>query len=155
MLAINCTVTCLNQKYESVELSPEEIQNTKIFGIMTMTPKIEMVPYKTIQTSFSYVPFNNIRIFEKNDEIIHLSFKNNYDEVVKMIPIHPYNKVYTMNKGYVDVNNLGMMDVLVDGLGHICSIVSKERILHKGKYFVLETKYGNNIIVNDLIVSPR
>jgi len=155
MLGIDSVVSCWDEKFNHVELTPQELQTKKIIGLLTMIPNINFEPFKKVQTTFNYIPLNGIKVFHRKDEIVNLTFKNNYDEIEHTIQIHPYNKVYTMNKGYIDVDNLGMMDVLVDGIGHICSIVKKEKEHYEGQFFTIDTKIGNNIVVNNLVVSPR
>ena len=157
ILVAGSTINVFDKKENNRDVSVKEIlNNDEVVSVLTMYSKVTFEPYKNMETMFNYIPY--ISVFEKTftENAIKLSFKNNYDEIEKSITLTPDHKVYTLNKGYVSVDNLGMMDVLVDTLGHICSIINKETILIKdGEFFNMNLKFGNNIIVNDLIVTPK
>lgn len=150
-------INVLNNKKEDCEVNIEQLKvPDNIISVMTMYSKVTFEPCKKIETIFNYIPY--ISMFEKtlSENVIKLTFKNNYNEIEKSVSLTSDHKVYTLNKGYVSVDNLGMMDVLVDSLGHICMIVSKEiMFITNGLFFNINLKYGNNIIVNDLVITPK
>ena len=146
--------------YNSNNLGHHDSEADKIksssYQCISVYPKVKQdSTYKIIETVSSLVPIDKVNIFEDNIEVIRLTFCNNYDEIPKTIELDEYNKVYTMNKGYISAGNLGGQDVLFDGEGRICKIISKEKVKISGKFFEIKLKYGNNILVNDLVVLPK
>ena len=131
-------------------------KSLKKFRALTAYPRIKNTKnkYRMIETSFSYVPIRAIDVFYDKQEVYKLSYKDNYNEEVKTVYLTGDNKIYTMNKGYISVDNLGGMDVLLTDENRIAQIVSREKEVIAGDFFKMELKYGNNIAVNGLIVIP-
>ena len=123
------------------------------YQCISVYPKVKQdSTYKIIETVSSLVPIDKVNIFEDNIEVIRLTFCNNYDEIPKTIELDEYNKVYTMNKGYISAGNLGGQDVLFDGEGRIRKIISKEKVKicdmtdgHVFKVVRMLEKYNANI----------
>jgi hypothetical protein len=140
-----------------MEMAPSEMKE-KITEIQALTvyPKIVYTEnYRTINPVFSYVPIKSIDIFYDSMTVIELVYQDNYREEKKSVYLDPYQKIYTTNKGYISVGNVGITDVPMNNEGRICKIISREKQLVYGDFFTMELKYGNNIMVNGLVAVPK
>jgi len=130
-------------------------QHLNEYQLISVYPKVKQdSTYKIIECINSLVPVQDVKIIDDTIDIINLTFCNNSDEKPHTVQLDEYNKVYTMNKGYISAGNLGGQDVLFDGEGRICKILSKEKERIVGQFFKVKLRYGNNIIVNNLVVIP-
>ena len=139
--------------YGKIPVKAFDIKNDQI---ITVYPKIKQSSTtKIIEYSSSLVPVRNLKKIKSREMCIELTFVDNYREEKNTIIMTEDQKVYTTNKGYISANNLGMMDVLVNHELFTSRILEKKEVMIEGEFFDIELKYGNNIIVNNLVVLPR
>jgi hypothetical protein len=140
-----------------MEMSAKEMtEELSEIQVLTVYPKIvQAEKYRTIEPLFSYVPIKSIDIVYDSLTVIELVFQDNYREEIKSVYLDPYHKIYTTNKGYISVGNVGITDVPMNNEGRICKIISREKQTLYGDFFNMELRYGNNVMVNGLVAIPK
>jgi hypothetical protein len=145
----------LDEKKQAKNLTVNEIKKLKYKQCISVYPRIDKnSKIKKIDTLYSIATIVDLPVFKDKIEMVEIEFCNNYDEIKKSVLLDEFQKIYTLNKGYIPIGSLGNQDVLLDGDGRICKILSKKLKKIEGIFFDVKLKYGSNIIVNDLLVLP-
>lgn len=127
---------------------------------LTVYPKFNQDPeherIRTIDPLFRYTQLKKIIKLENEAVFVcSLTYENNYGDTKHTLICDANNKIYTYNKGYFGVKNLGTQDVLMDETGRICKITHKSFYMHTADYYKCILKNGNNIVVSGLVTLPQ
>lgn len=112
----------------------------------------------SLHTGFKHFDFTPIeklmyKPLEYDQNLIQVVIQNNLDTQYKSPYMTHDQRIYTLNRGYVTVEKLNCLDVLLDIEGRYCKLVDKVEapFTKETEMVCIDVSYNNNFICNNML----
>ena len=98
-----------------------------------------------------YTEIERIETYPGVTSVMELNFVNNYD-INYILNVDPYQRIFTVMRGYLPAIKINEKDIFVDITGKLCKLVSKRSVPFNGTLYDFGIMHNRSLFCNGILI---